>query len=608
MKNLFLFIYLIIGFCAELSAQNFSKYSVQNAHSHNDYHQAVPFWTAYNAGFGSIEADIFLKDGKLLVGHDPHELTDERTLQKLYLDPIASMIKKNGGNVYADRNRKLIQFIEMKSDYQNGLPVLVNLLQKNYPEIIKNPSVKIIITGKVPQPSEFKNYPEFLYFDGDFTKNYTAEQLKRVGMFSSNLELYTKWHGKGIMRDEESAKLKAAVEKAHQMGKPVRFWGAPDFPNAWVNLIDAGADYINTDRIPELTTFLNGIPKNFHKNENTFQAYTPTYRTDGLKKTAKNVILLIADGVSLPQFYAAFTANKSNLNVFKMKNTGLSKTNSANAYITDSAPGSTAFATGVKTKNNFVGVDKDGKYLKQIPEIIAEKGIISGLISTGDVTDATPADFYAHTDNRDDSKVIISDFIKSKVKILAGGTTDGLSEENISEAKKKNISLYNSTSSAEFSKDRVLITDPLASKNYAERGRWLGETFDKTLAKLNQNKNGFFLMAEASRTDGNAHANELGKVIQELLDFDEVVGKALKFADSNGETLVIVLGDHETGGLTLLDGDLKEGWVLGNFSSNDHTALPATVFAYGPNSQDFTGFQENTDIFVKILKAFNIKP
>lgn len=608
MRKQFFLIYLIIGFCAELSAQNFSKYSVANAHSHNDYHQPVPFWAAYNAGFGSIEADVFLKDGKLLVGHDPHELTDERTLQKLYLDPLSEMIRKNKGNVYADAAKKLILFVEMKSDYKTELPVLANLLQTKYQDLIKNPGLKFIITGHLPEPSEFKNYPDFLYFDGDFTKNYTPEQLKRVGMFSSNLEIYTKWHGKGIMRDEESAKVRAAVEKAHQMGKPVRFWGAPDFPNAWVNLIDAGADYINTDHIPELATFLNNIPKTFHKNENTFQPYTPTYKTDGVKKTAKNVILLIPDGVSLPQYYAAFTANKGQLNIFKMKSTGLSKTNSANAYITDSAPGSTAFATGVKTKNNFVGVDKDGKYLKQIPEIIAEKGIISGLISTGDVTDATPADFYAHTDNRDDSKVIIANFIKSKVKVLAGGTTDGLSEENISEAKKKNISLYNSTSSAEFSKDRILITDPLASKNYAERGRWLGETFDKTLAKLNKNKNGFFMMVEASRTDINAHGNNLGNEIQELLDFDEVVGKALKFADSNGETLVIVLGDHETGGLTLLDGDLKEGWVLGNFSSNDHTALPASVFAYGPNSQDFTGFQENTDIFVKILKAFNIKP
>ena len=99
-----------------------------------------------------------------------------------------------------------------------------------------------------------------------------------------------------------------------------------------------------------------------------------------------------------------------------MKSTGLSKTNSSNAYITDSAPGSTAFATGVKTKNTFVGVDNMGKALAQIPDIIAEKGMTSGLISTGDITDATPADFYAHSDNRNSSESILKDFAASKQK------------------------------------------------------------------------------------------------------------------------------------------------------------------------------------------------
>lgn len=607
MKKLFFFIYLIFGFCAEFSAQNFSKYSVQNAHSHNDYHQPVPFWTAYHAGFGSIEADVFLKDGKLLVGHDPHELTNERTLQNLYLDPLSQMIRKNNGHVYADPEKSLILFIEMKSDYRTELPVLANLLQTKYQDLIKNQGLKFIITGNVPQPDAFKNYPDFLYFDGEFTKNYTPEQLKRVGMFSSNLGLYTKWHGKGIMRDEESAKVRAAIAKAHELGKPVRFWGAPDFTNAWTNLIDAGADYINTDHIPELAGYLNSIPKTFFKNTNTFQSYAPTYKIDGIKKTIKNVILLIPDGVALPQLYAAFTANKGSLNIFKMKATGIVKTNSANAYITDSAPGSTAFATGVKTKNNFVGVDAERRYLKQIPELISQHGKVSGLITTGDITDATPADFYAHTDNRDDSNAILADFIKSDVKLLAG-SEGGLNDTNRAYAKTRNISISNASSTADFTADRLIIADPLASKNYPERGRWLGDTFRKAIQKLNQNKNGFFLMAEASRTDIHGHGNQLGSEIQELLDFDEVVGQALKFADEDGQTLVVVVGDHETGGLTLLDGSLKDGWVLGNFSTNDHTALPTTIFAYGPNSMEFSGFQENTEVFFKILKAFNIKP
>ena len=116
------------------------------------------------------------------------------------------------------------------------------------------------------------------------------------------------------------------------------------------------------------------------------------------------------------------------------------------------------------------------------------------------------------------------------------------------------------------------------------------------------------MMVEASQTDGGGHSNNIEQLVTELLDFDHVVGKAMKFADENKETLVIVVGDHETGGLTLLDGNLKEGWIFGNFSTNDHTSIPSSVFAYGPNSKEFTGLFENTEIFNKIMEAYGIMP
>ncbi len=291
-----------------------------------------------------------------------------------------------------------------------------------------------------------------------------------------------------------------------------------------------------------------------------------------------------------------------------MKATGHSKTNSSNAYITDSAPGSTAFATGVKTKNTFVGVDSEGKALVQIPDIIAAKGMSSGLISTGDVTDATPADFYAHSDNRNSSEPILKDFVSSKTKILIGGPTSGLSEDNLQKIKTAKIDLYRDLKSVNKINNRTLIIDPLASQRITNgRGNWLADAFDLTLNDLKNNKNGFFMMVEASQTDGGGHSNNLEQLVTELLDFDHVVGKAMKFADDNKETLVVVLGDHETGGLTLLDGSLKEGWVFGNFSTNDHTSIPSSVFAYGPNSKEFTGLFENTEIFNKILAAYGIR-
>ncbi|AQX13198.1 alkaline phosphatase [Elizabethkingia meningoseptica] len=598
---------LALAVFSKNQAQNYLNYNVSNAHSHNDYMQEIPFWQAYYANFGSIEADVFLVKGQLWVAHTEKELSPERTLESLYLNNISKQIKLNKGHVYPDANKKLQLLIDVKQDYKSTLETLVNTLKK-YPEITENAGVKIVITGGRPQPQDFKNYPDYLFFDGDLDKTYTPDQLKRIGLFSADLQELVKWNGKGIPRDEETEKVKNAVEKAHRMQKPMRFYGAPDFPNAWVNLMDIGADYINTDHIPDLKKFMNTIPKNFYKSTKEYSVYKPTYETDGVNKKVKNVILLIPDGTSLPQYYAAFTANKGKLNVFNMKATGYSKTNSSNAYITDSAPGSTAFATGVKTKNTFVGVDSEGKALAQIPDIIAAKGMSSGLISTGDVTDATPADFYAHSDNRNSSEPILKDFVSSKTKILIGGPTSGLSEDNLQKIKTAKIDLYRDLKSVNKINNRTLIIDPLASQRITNgRGNWLADAFDLTLNDLKNNKNGFFMMVEASQTDGGGHSNNLEQLVTELLDFDHVVGKAMKFADDNKETLVVVLGDHETGGLTLLDGSLKEGWVFGNFSTNDHTSIPSSVFAYGPNSKEFTGLFENTEIFNKILAAYGIR-
>lgn len=587
-------------------AQNYLNYNVGNAHSHNDYMQEIPFWQAYYANFGSIEADVYPVKGKLWVAHTEKELSSDRTLENLYLDNISKQIKLNKGNIYPDAGKKLQLLIDIKQDYKTALSILVNTLKK-YPEITGNSGIKIVITGGRPQPADFKNYPSYLYFDGDLDQNYSTDQLKRIGMFSADLPGLVKWNGKGIPRDEETEKIKQAVEKAHTQQKPMRFYGAPDFPNAWVNLMDLGVDYINTDHIPDLKKFMNAIPKNFYKNTKEYPVYTPTYKTDGVSKKVKNVILLIPDGTSLPQYYAAFTANKGKLNVFNMKSTGLSKTNSSNAYITDSAPGSTAFATGVKTKNTFVGVDHMGKALAQIPDIIADKGLVSGLISTGDVTDATPADFYAHSDNRNSSELILKDFAASKTKILIGGPTSGLTQENLLKFKETKIDLYQDLKSVNKITNRTLIIDPLASQRVSQRGNWLADAFDLTLNDLKNNKKGFFMMVEASQTDGGGHSNNIEQLVTELLDFDHVVGKAMKFADENKETLVIVVGDHETGGLTLLDGNLKEGWIFGNFSTNDHTSIPSSVFAYGPNSKEFTGLFENTEIFNKIMEAYGIR-
>ena len=108
-------------------------------------------------------------------------------------------------------------------------------------------------------------------------------------------------------------------------------------------------------------------------------------------------------------------------------------------------------------------------------------------------------------------------------------------------------------------------------------------------------------MAEGAQIDYGGHANNMRYVVEEMLDFDRTIGDAIRFADSNGETLVIITADHETGGLSLLDGDLKRCYVDGNFSTNDHSGIMVPVFAYGPHSLDFRGVYENTEIQCKIM-------
>jgi len=153
-----------------------------------------------------------------------------------------------------------------------------------------------------------------------------------------------------------------------------------------------------------------------------------------------------------------------------------------------------------------------------------------------------------------------------------------------------------------------LVTEKRAGLSMMEgRGRWVEKAFEKATRLLTQNKDGFLLVLEGAQADHGGHENKLPYVVTEVIDFDQVVGRAMQFADSNGETLVIVTADHETGGLTLLNGDYSRGYVSGQFSTIDHTATPVPVFAYGPGAQLFSGVYENTEVFNKILAALGVK-
>ena len=205
-------------------------------------------------------------------------------------------------------------------------------------------------------------------------------------------------------------------------------------------------------------------------------------------------------------------------------------------------------------------------------------------------------------------KEIAHDFLKNPVDILIGGGYRLFEQEKITDSlKNKGYQVSGDWSELKGMRAPFVMLDSKVTVSKL-RGRqdFLTEAFRKSYESLQTNKAGFFIMAEGAQIDYGGHANVVPYVVTEMVDFDRLVGEALRFADSNGETLVVVTADHETGGLTLLDGDLKKGYVDGRFSTNDHTSLLVPVFAYGPRSLDFRGTYENTEIFSKILEVLKV--
>ncbi|MFC3561501.1 alkaline phosphatase [Pedobacter jamesrossensis] len=604
---------LFIGFGIQsVSAQQ--KLTANNGHSHNDYKQQIPLLEAYYAGMGSIEADVFYRDGELFVAHESKEIESGKTLKKLYLEPLVAFFKENGNHAYSNPQLKLQLVIDIKDDYQNVLATLLKQL-KDYELVFdhdKNPSaIKLLVSGNIPPVDKFNDYPAFVYFDGRPGRNYTSEQLKHVGMISDDLTKYSVWNGKGTPTPPDLEKMKALIAEAHKAGKPFRFWATKDSPNSWKELEQMGVDWIGTDHPTALSGFYKNRSKLEFINPNGYQPYQPTYKNDGLQKKVKNVILLIGDGMGLAQIQAGLTANFGQSNIVNIKHIGFSRTEALNSDFTDSAAGGTAMATGQKTNNRYIGVDASGQSLTSIPDRMSKFGVKSGIISSGDITDATPAAFYAHQIERTMSQEIAADFLNSPIDILVGSRRKSFMEgKNIDLIKKLEHKGYQiKTNLSDFTssgagKQVVLLDDSATRSIIAGRGEMLKTSLLKTISILSKNQKGFFIMAEGAQIDYGGHANNLPIAVTEQHDFDRLLGEALKFADANGETLVIVTADHETGGLSLLDASYKKGIVRGNFSTDDHTNIMVPVFAYGPGSGNFIGVYPNTAIFKKIIEAY----
>src|SRR5687768_9597728 len=159
------FFYLTFVSCVfSLAAISQQKiFGSSNAHAHNDYLHPVPFYTAYNAGFGSIEVDVFPVNGILCVAHSRNEIQPQRTLKNLYLDPLLAKVK-------TDTNRHIKLLVDIKENYELSLDLLIREIETLKPYLSVQNEVKpiaILISGKRPAPAEYKNYPNYIFFDDD---------------------------------------------------------------------------------------------------------------------------------------------------------------------------------------------------------------------------------------------------------------------------------------------------------------------------------------------------------------------------------------------------------------------------------------------------------
>lgn len=331
-------------------------------------------------------------------------------------------------------------------------------------------------------------------------------------------------------------------------------------------------------------------------------------------KAPKNVIFMIGDGMGINQIYSAMVANGNKLNMERCTDVGLTKTYSYSHFTTDSGAAGTALATGVKTKNGMIGMGPDSVAVESILHLADKSGLATGVVTACNVTHATPASYMAHQVNRNMYEEIAADYLKTDIDVFIGGgiknfssRVDGRNLMTELTAKKYKV-VTTMTDLAQVKKGKLagLLYENHPPK-FSERGDFLPDASMIAVNILDNNKKGFFMMIEGSQIDWAGHANDTLGIIGETLDFDKTIGRVLDYAEKDGNTLVIITADHETGGMKIQTGNMSKMTINASFSTKGHTGELIPVFAYGPGSEQFRGIYENTEFKGRIAKLLGLK-
>lgn len=580
--------FFIVGFSAHLTAQ-----ALPPIHAHNDYYHDLPFWYAYSNGAQSIEVDVWLQNDSLYVAHDREEIQAGKTIERLYLSHLQTLVAQG-------ESRPLQLLIDVKTEAYATLDKIVAVL-RSYPAIVGAPHVRILISGNRPASADYPNYPSFILFDHQSLGDLEQINLDKVGLISLSFRRLSVWNGYGRMTAADQENVHQVIAKAKQFGKPIRFWATPDTKTAWAYFAYCGLAYINTDKPAEARLFLDQLPLRNQAKVPPVPVYEPQFPKWDIAQP-RNIILLIGDGNGLAQITAGLIANRGALSMTQLKDIGLVITAAADDLVTDSAAGGTAIATGHKTNNRALGVDTSGRAVPSLVELLSLKGYQTAIVTTDAIYGATPAAFYAHQSERDDLYSTLEDLKNSPLSLFVAGGAERAdvlgSHFRIADDLDELKDLARPTA--------VFLSEGKVPSADSIRLNHLKTAVGKTLRLLAAQGKPFFLLVEGAQIDNGGHANAISTIVNELQGFDLAVGEALRFADDNRETLVLITADHETGGLGISSPTTSGSSLRADFLSVDHTGIMVPLFAYGPASQLFRGVYDNTSIFRLVRSALGL--
>jgi len=308
--------------------------------------------------------------------------------------------------------------------------------------------------------------------------------------------------------------------------------------------------------------------------------------TGSIQKTdfqqCRNVIFMIGDGMGFNSINKAkleLGLDSIVMDTFPLQ--GESKTRSSSNIVTDSAAGGTALACGIRTTNRYIGTyNYDATPVASHPmsltELAVSQGKLAGVITTDKTSGATPGSFSAHSSDRDNEADITDDQMKGDLTVMWGTQTASFSTDTMYQYGWDAVATDKASMDAltEGTRSWGQFTDELWHKTQTNGMPTLAEMTAKAIDLLDDDEDGFFLMVEGAHIDKNNHSNNGEGMKDALMSFDAAISVALEYAKADGDTLVVITADHETGGITFENGEYV-------YTKTGHSSANVPLLVYG---------------------------